>query len=88
VTKRPVLDDFMLLFPATLELSLCAIIVAIVLGIPAGVFAAVKRGTWLDQSIMGVALSAIRCRSSGGACCSSSSSPVISAGRRSRGASR
>ncbi|QRI63741.1 ABC transporter permease subunit [Shinella sp. PSBB067] len=56
VTKRAVLEDFLNLFPATLELSLCAIIVAVVLGIPAGVLAAVKRGTWLDQSIMGVAL--------------------------------
>ncbi|MBP1886019.1 ABC transporter permease subunit [Sinorhizobium mexicanum] len=56
VTKRPVIDDFLNLFPATLELSLCAIIVAVCLGIPAGVLAAVKRGTWLDQSIMGVAL--------------------------------
>lgn len=56
VTKRPVLEDFVNLFPATLELSLCAIIVAVLLGIPAGVLAAVKRGTWLDQSIMGAAL--------------------------------
>lgn len=56
VTKRPVLDDFMQLFPATLELSLCAIIVAICLGIPAGVLAAVKRGSWLDQTVMGAAL--------------------------------
>ncbi|WP_411037039.1 ABC transporter permease subunit [Shinella sp. BYT-45] len=56
VTKRPVLDDFLNLFPATLELSLCAILLAVILGIPAGVLAAVKRGTWLDQSIMGVAL--------------------------------
>ncbi len=31
-------------FPATLELSICAILFAVVLGIPAGVFAAVKRG--------------------------------------------
>ena len=56
VSKRPVFEDFKALFPATLELSLCAIIVAVCLGIPAGVLAAVKRGTWLDQSIMGVAL--------------------------------
>ncbi|MBN9031069.1 MAG: peptide ABC transporter permease [Rhizobiales bacterium 63-7] len=56
VSKRPVFDDFKALFPATLELSLCAIIVAICLGIPAGVLAAVKRGTWLDQTVMGVAL--------------------------------
>ena len=56
VTKRPVLGEFMSLFPATLELSLCAIILSVVLGVPAGVLAAVKRGTWFDQSIMGVAL--------------------------------
>lgn len=56
VTKRPVLEDFFNLFPATLELSICAILLAVCLGIPAGVLAAVKRGTWLDQSIMGVAL--------------------------------
>lgn len=56
VTKRPVLDDFLQLFPATLELSLCAIIVAVCLGIPAGVLAAVKRGSWIDQTVMGAAL--------------------------------
>ncbi|MGJ8573299.1 MAG: ABC transporter permease subunit [Hoeflea sp.] len=56
VTKRPVLDEFMTLFPATIELALCAIILATLVGIPAGVLAAVKRGTWLDQSIMGTAL--------------------------------
>ncbi len=56
VTKNPVLDEFFTLFPATFELSLCAILFAIFLGVPAGVFAAVKRGTWFDQSIMGTAL--------------------------------
>jgi dipeptide transport system permease protein len=56
VTKRPVLEDFLQLFPATIELSLCAIILAVCLGIPAGVLAAVKRGSWLDQTIMGAAL--------------------------------
>ena len=55
VTKRPILQEFFTLFPATLELSLCAIIFAVALGIPAGIFAAVKRGSFLDQSVMGVA---------------------------------
>ncbi|MEF2550807.1 ABC transporter permease subunit [Aurantimonas sp. A2-1-M11] len=55
-TRRPVLDEFLTLFPATLELAFCAMVLAIVLGIPAGVFAAVKRGSWFDQSIMGAAL--------------------------------
>lgn len=56
VTKRGVADEFFTLFPATLELSLCAILIAVFLGVPAGVFAAVKRGSWFDQSVMGAAL--------------------------------
>ncbi|MBO6903280.1 MAG: ABC transporter permease subunit [Rhizobiaceae bacterium] len=56
VTKRPVLDDFLTLFPATLELSLCAILLAVFIGVPAGVFAAIKRGSFFDQAIMSTAL--------------------------------
>ena len=56
VTKKPVIEEFFTLFPATLELSLCAIIFAMVFGITAGVIAAVKRGTWFDQTLMGTAL--------------------------------
>ena len=56
VTKKPVLIEFLTLFPATLELSLCAIIFATAIGVPAGIVAATRRGTWLDQSIMGTAL--------------------------------
>ncbi|ORE93519.1 ABC transporter permease subunit [Acuticoccus yangtzensis] len=55
-TKRPVLDDFLNLFPATLELSIFAMIFAIAIGIPAGILAAVKRGSVFDQAAMGVAL--------------------------------
>lgn len=56
VTKRPVLQEFFTLFPATLELSLVAIIIALAFGIPAGVLAAVKRGSFFDQTVMGTAL--------------------------------
>lgn len=55
-TKDSVLSQFMQLFPATLELAFCAIIFAVVIGIPAGVIAAIKRGTLWDQAIMGTAL--------------------------------
>jgi dipeptide transport system permease protein len=55
-TKRKVISEFAVLFPATVELSLSAMVLAIVIGIPAGVFAAIKRGSWLDQLSMGVAL--------------------------------
>jgi dipeptide transport system permease protein len=56
VTKKPVFDEFMALFPATVELALCAIIIAVALGIPAGILAAVRRGSVADQAIMGTAL--------------------------------
>lgn len=56
VTRRPVLDEFFTLFPATIELAFCAIVLATVIGIPLGVLAAVKRGTWVDQTVMGTAL--------------------------------
>jgi dipeptide transport system permease protein len=55
-TKKPVLSEFLTLFPATMELSLCAILIAIVIGMPAGVIAAVRRGTTLDHSLMTGAL--------------------------------
>lgn len=55
-TKRPVIDEFMTLFPATVELALFAMLIAVALGIPAGIFAAIKRGSWFDQITMGVAL--------------------------------
>ena len=56
VTKRPVLTEFLTLFPATLELSFCAIVIALVIGIPAGLIASTRRGSFIDQSIMGTAL--------------------------------
>lgn len=56
VTKRPVLDEFATLFPATVELALVAIILATVIGVPIGVLAAIKRGSWFDQISMTGAL--------------------------------
>ena len=56
VTKKPVWDEFFALFPATLELSICAMIFAVVLGLPAGVIAAVNRGKFFDRSLMSAAL--------------------------------
>jgi dipeptide transport system permease protein len=56
VTKRPVWDEFFTLFPATLELSICAMVFALVLGLPAGVIAAVNRGKFFDRALMSTAL--------------------------------
>lgn len=56
VSKQPVIEEFLTLFPATFELSICALLFALAIGIPAGVIAAIKRGSWIDQSIMTVSL--------------------------------
>ena len=56
VSKSPVLHEFLTLFPATLELTLTAMLFAIVLGVPAGVIAASRRGGVYDQTLMGLAL--------------------------------
>lgn len=56
VTKQPVLSEFLTLFPATLELSVCAMIFAMVIGLPAGVLAAERRGSVFDHALMGGSL--------------------------------
>jgi dipeptide transport system permease protein len=56
VSKSPVLHEFLTLFPATLELTITAMLFAIVLGVPAGVIAASRRGGVYDQTLMGLAL--------------------------------
>jgi dipeptide transport system permease protein len=56
VSKAPVLHEFLTLCPATLELTLTAMIFAVVLGVPAGVIAASRRGGVYDQTLMGLAL--------------------------------
>jgi len=48
-------------FPATLELALVAAVIAVVIGIPMGVYSALRRGTFLSQvfltlSLLGVSL--------------------------------
>jgi dipeptide transport system permease protein len=56
VSHEKVLTEFLTLFPATLELTLGAMLFSILLGVPAGIFAAVKRGSIWDQGLMGAAL--------------------------------
>lgn len=56
VSKTPITTEFFTLFPATVELTVCAMSFAIIIAIPAGVIAASKRGSIYDQSLMGIAL--------------------------------
>ncbi|WP_028536955.1 ABC transporter permease [Paludibacterium yongneupense] len=48
-TGRPVLEDLVAFFPATLELALVALFFATVIGVPLGVLSAVYRNRVLDQ---------------------------------------
>src|SRR3954462_1472035 len=56
ITQEPVIREFAALFPATIELALCAIVFALVLGIPAGILAAVKRNSVFDHGVMATSL--------------------------------
>ena len=55
-TNQKVLTEFAALFPATLELSIAAMLIAVLLGLPAGTLAAAKRGTLFDQTLMGLSV--------------------------------
>lgn len=55
-TNRPVVEDLATFFPNTLELALGGILVAILIGIPAGVISAVRRNTWVDAVVTFLAL--------------------------------
>lgn len=58
-THRPVAQDLRDFLPATLELTTVAIALAIVIGIPLGVTAAVRKDGLLDHLSRGVALSGV-----------------------------
>ena len=51
LSSKPVLEDILRAFPATLELATVGILVGAGLGVPLGVWAAVRRGGWVDQLV-------------------------------------
>ena len=56
ITQTPVVKEFIALFPATIELAVCAIIFALVIGIPVGILAAVRRNSVFDHGVMATSL--------------------------------
>ncbi|TCV93038.1 ABC transporter permease [Biostraticola tofi] len=56
LTSNAVSTDIARFFPATLELATAAIIIAALVGIPLGVWAAVRQGKWTDQVIRVICL--------------------------------
>ncbi|MCY1125977.1 ABC transporter permease [Frigidibacter sp. RF13] len=55
-TGRPVIADIAQYFPATLELATLATIIGVLVGVPAGVAAATRPGSWTDQIVRVVGL--------------------------------
>ena len=55
-TAHSITGEFLTLFPATIELTVSAMIFATILGVLLGILAASRRGSWLDQLTMGTAL--------------------------------
>lgn len=54
--RKPVSELIGERFPATLELSLLSAVIALVVGIPMGVFTALKRDSWLSHAFMTISL--------------------------------
>nr|WP_086940529.1 ABC transporter permease subunit [Thaumasiovibrio occultus] len=52
----PILDELIRYFPATLELCILAFMLALLVGVPIGTLAGIKRGKWMDNMITTVTL--------------------------------
>lgn len=56
VTKRPVMEEILAVFPATLKLAFSAVLLALLVGIPFGIISAVKQYSIFDSVTMVFAL--------------------------------
>jgi len=48
-SRRPILQDFLDYFPATIELTFYAMLLCVAVGVPLGVYSGLRRGGWLDH---------------------------------------
>ncbi len=58
-TQQPVLTLIGQKLPVTIQLAVMALIIAVVIGVPAGIISAYKKGTWIDWLANIVALSGL-----------------------------
>ena len=58
-TTRPVLDDLRQRMPATVELTVVAMVVSVLVGIPLGVLSALYRNSWLDHVLRIITVSGL-----------------------------
>ncbi|MFR0687898.1 ABC transporter permease [Enterobacterales bacterium AE_CKDN230030158-1A_HGKHYDSX7] len=56
VSGNTVLDELIGRWPATIELGLIAVALALLVGVPAGVLAAIRRNSWLDRLVTVISL--------------------------------
>jgi peptide/nickel transport system permease protein len=56
ISGIPIATELRTRYPATFELSLAAMAIALLLGVPAGILAAVQKNRWLDHLVMSGAL--------------------------------
>jgi len=52
ITGRPVLESYLEKMPATIVLAAASILVSIIISIPLGIYSAIKRGTFTDNTCM------------------------------------
>ena len=53
---EPIVNEVLAVFPATLELSFFAFVLSLIIGIPVGTLAGVKRGKYIDTAISSITL--------------------------------
>jgi peptide/nickel transport system permease protein len=59
LTGRPVLQDVLMLLPITVELIVLAMLIALIIAIPAGIIASLRQNTWADYTAMTTALAGV-----------------------------
>src|SRR3990170_2662738 len=57
--RAPVTDELALRFPNTVRLGLASMLVAVAIGIPAGIISATRHLSWIDSLVMVVALAGV-----------------------------
>jgi peptide/nickel transport system permease protein len=55
LNKRPIMDDLKKRIPVTVYIGALAFLISLIIGIPAGIFSAIRRGTWMDTLVTTIA---------------------------------
>jgi dipeptide transport system permease protein len=58
-TGQPVLTELTTRLPASIELTLCGLILAVIIAIPLGILAATRPGSWIDHLCRGIATAGV-----------------------------